>query len=879
MSSSIGSASLHRDPDSNPQGASLEEEKQSRSDSALHVLTDSDKTVIRQTGVFDVSSDSMAPSLFGRGPLHQLIGHQLDHFLIESLVGSGGMGAVYRGRDLRLDRVVAIKVVSIGDRGADAMRRFRIEAQSAAKLDHPNIARVFYVGETEQWSYIVFEYVEGTNLRDIVLSQGTFSVDEAICLTRQVAEALQHAHERRVVHRDIKPSNILLTESGNAKIVDMGLARTTELDRSTNDLTASGVTLGTFDYISPEQAHDPRDADSRSDIYSLGCTLYFLLTGQPPFPDGTALQKLLLHGTTMPEDPRFFRSDLSDSLIAVLRKMMAKRPSDRYQEPNDLVNDLQTLAEVDGLQRTMARDIVSSRPTSNQRTWVEAVLPFAICLATILAIATWLHNESLSAYFQIPARPDFSPEELASNAPPGNIPANTNQAAPVEPRTTPNLAPNDRPPANSNKVVGPTQEANIKGTSPESTERTIPRSDVGATQLVIVDPDATSFRTTQSDSISIVRSIEEALSLIHPKSSVHRIQLRTKQIRLSPVTWKGVVPGFEGIIAIESFPGTRCRWVIEPAQENGSPTKCWIPCDDRSVRLQGIDIVWGTQLAPAESLFSLKPRGALSLKDTTITVQHDQRTVEPCIIAIEGDSIESGLETNASQPTTIPIRIAAQHVCVRGQCDWLRMSTPIRTEMQVDNAWFAISGRMLDLRGSRTSARSMAMLRMEWVNVSAYSARSWMRLMLTNSHPNPIAIIRTARDCVFAGSPSLLEWDASSCTQWSFWEQPNRLEELARWVDLRGMDNAYDSSSIQSLFSVQLPSKQNDTIRFDGDSQLLREERGLESVVRWIKAPRIDPNKLHEQLPETFELLKGTFQPGFVRDKLPIDGLSTALKQ
>ena len=270
---------------------------------------DSEKTAIRQGELIDIR-DVQLESLSGSSrsqPLEiatYLIGQQLDHFLIESLVGTGGMGAVFRGHDQRLDRVVAIKVVPIIDRDAETMKRFRFEAQSAAKLDHPNIARVYYVGETEEWSYIVFEFVEGINLRELVLNRGVLAIDDAVCLTRQIAEALQHAWDRKVVHRDIKPSNILVTESGQAKLVDMGLARTTELDKSTNDLTASGVTLGTFDYISPEQAHDPRAADVRSDLYSLGCTLYFLLTGSPPFREGTALQKLLMHGTKYPEDPR-----------------------------------------------------------------------------------------------------------------------------------------------------------------------------------------------------------------------------------------------------------------------------------------------------------------------------------------------------------------------------------------------------------------------------------------------------------------------------------------------------------------------------------------------------------------------------------------------
>lgn len=228
-----------------------------------------------------------------------LLGSRLSHFHLEELIGGGGMGAVFRARDERLDRTVAIKVIPfIGD-DPDMQRRFRNEAQAAARLDHPNIARVFDVGMSEGWRYIVFEYIQGTNIRDLVSRDGVLSIDDAVFYTRQIAEALHHASGRGVVHRDVKPSNVLVNSEGDTKLVDMGLARSDQLEFS-GDMTASGVTLGTFDYISPEQARDPRDADVRSDMYSLGCTLYFMLIGEPPYPGGTVLQKLLNHGNAPP---------------------------------------------------------------------------------------------------------------------------------------------------------------------------------------------------------------------------------------------------------------------------------------------------------------------------------------------------------------------------------------------------------------------------------------------------------------------------------------------------------------------------------------------------------------------------------------------------
>ena len=214
-----------------------------------------------------------------------LEGHKLDHFAVQQIIGGGGMGAVFRGLDERLDRTVAIKVIPGTKRDPETLRRFRLEAQAAARLDHPNIARVFYVGEAEQWNYIVFEFIDGVNIRDLVELEGPLSVDDAVFYTRQVAEALQHAHERGVVHRDIKPSNILVTANGTAKLVDMGLARDTSPDRSSRDQTASGITLGTLTTSRPSS--NPQMPTS-----AVICTAWlqpvYMLTGHPPFPEGTA---------------------------------------------------------------------------------------------------------------------------------------------------------------------------------------------------------------------------------------------------------------------------------------------------------------------------------------------------------------------------------------------------------------------------------------------------------------------------------------------------------------------------------------------------------------------------------------------------------------
>jgi serine/threonine-protein kinase len=315
-----------------------------------------------------------------------LVGQRLGHFELQEFVGGGGMGAVFRATDPMLNRTVAVKVLSGQNTQDDTLARFKKEAQNAARLDHERIARVYYVGEDQGWNYIVFEYIDGVNIRDLVQESGPLPISDAVYFTLQVAEALRHACRRDVVHRDIKPSNILVTNDGRAKLVDMGLARRHEVESQQGDLTASGVTLGTFDYISPEQARDPRNADVRSDIYSLGCTLYYMLTARPPFPDGTVLQKLFSHATDAPPDPRLYRPDIPDDVCRAVQKMLAKSPAQRYQTPDDLIADLLKIGERLGLDSSNGEAAVwVSRPV-NRAKWYEQHLPWAAPVVTLIAV-------------------------------------------------------------------------------------------------------------------------------------------------------------------------------------------------------------------------------------------------------------------------------------------------------------------------------------------------------------------------------------------------------------------------------------------------------------------------------------------------------------
>ncbi len=274
-----------------------------------------------------------------------LHGQKLGHFELLEAIGAGGMATVLKARDLELGRIVALKILPPDTaKDAEVVTRFKQEARAAAKLDHENIARVYYYGEDRSLHYIAFEFVEGENLRQLIDRRGTISTPDCVRYLLQVAAGLTHASERGVVHRDVKPSNILITPDGRAKIVDMGLARHLESHSVNGGVTQSGVTLGTFDYISPEQAMDPRRADVRSDIYSLGCTFYHALTGRPPVPEGTAAKKLHAHQHENPIDPRDLNGTIPDAMAVVLAKMMAKDPARRYATPNELIREVSALA-------------------------------------------------------------------------------------------------------------------------------------------------------------------------------------------------------------------------------------------------------------------------------------------------------------------------------------------------------------------------------------------------------------------------------------------------------------------------------------------------------------------------------------------------------
>jgi serine/threonine protein kinase len=286
------------------------------------------------------------------GPTHAL--PVIEGYQILSEAGRGGMGIVYRARQLSTGRLVAVKVIR-KDRliHEESVQRFRREAKAAARLAHPNIVLVYDYDHHGDMHYLVMEFVDGVTLQALVDQDGPLPVTHACDFMRQVASGLDHAHEQALVHRDIKPANLIVTRTGPAgtplvKILDMGVARLYRMNGSLVDslttLTQAGAVIGTADYVGPEQLENPHDADIRADLYSLGCTFYFLLTGQVPFPGGTLIQKLDRQRWQTPAAVNQLRPEVPAGLVAVIRKLMAKTPAERYQTPKELLADLDELA-------------------------------------------------------------------------------------------------------------------------------------------------------------------------------------------------------------------------------------------------------------------------------------------------------------------------------------------------------------------------------------------------------------------------------------------------------------------------------------------------------------------------------------------------------
>ena len=288
----------------------------------------------------------------------------LGPYIITDWMGQGGMGQVFKAVHEMLGRESAVKVLPLHKTTPEAIVNFRREIRAQAKLDHPFLVRAFDAGEDGNVHYLVVEYVPGTDLRRLVRTKGRLTVQQAASVIKQAAEGLAHAHERDLIHRDIKPGNILVTPEGTAKVSDLGLA----FYLNDPEDPRFGKIVGTADYLSPEQIKTPLEVTEVSDIYSLGCTLYYAVTGKVPFPGGTPKSKARRHLQETPWHPRRFNEEVSDEFVDLIGDMMEKNPAERIQSALEVAERLAPWASDDTL---MINDEI------DRQRWTSESLPSA----------------------------------------------------------------------------------------------------------------------------------------------------------------------------------------------------------------------------------------------------------------------------------------------------------------------------------------------------------------------------------------------------------------------------------------------------------------------------------------------------------------------
>jgi eukaryotic-like serine/threonine-protein kinase len=310
---------------------------------------------------------------------------------IQELVGTGGMSNVYRAHDSLLERTVALKLLH--DRYSDDgeyVERFRREARAAARLSHPNIVTVIDRGEQAGRQFIVFEHVDGDNLKQLVEKSGPLPIGQALEIALQIGRALSFAHEHGLVHRDVKPQNVLLNGDGRAKVTDFGIARTVDVD----GMTTTGVVLGTSHYISPEQASGEH-VDAESDVYSLGAVVYELLTGEVPFPGENFVTVAMRHLREQPPSVLEKRPEAPLRLVAAVEKALEKDPAARFGSMNDFVDELQACFDQLGdegeyeptmiVRSPVVRESAPARQRARRWVWPLVALLAGLAIAAIVA--------------------------------------------------------------------------------------------------------------------------------------------------------------------------------------------------------------------------------------------------------------------------------------------------------------------------------------------------------------------------------------------------------------------------------------------------------------------------------------------------------------
>ena len=764
------------------------------------------------------SNEAIRNRLFPTNGVHngEEVGIRLAHFQITGRLGSGGMGAVFKAIDLELARDVALKILHpSSSQDASLIARFRNEARACAQLNHDNIARVYYAGSQDGMYFIAYEYASGRTIRDVIVENGRLSPAKTVNYAIQITLALNHTAAAWIVHRDIKPSNIMLTNSGRVKVVDLGLARRDTTD-SIGDITVAGTTLGTFDYIAPEQARDPRNADGRSDIYSLGCTMYHMLTGRPPYPEGTALQKLLDHQGKSPPDPRTLNSSVPEEIAAIMRKMMANDPDARYQAPGMLLNDLIQMAQILGLHSVPAEGIVWRRPgPSAVRQPLGAVWVFVsvllICLTAVFLdraprsprVAENLLTETTDLGKQVP---DLAIVEANSMPKGGGTSGVTKSVAgPADISTATN--------AESNGVVSGVPATN--GASSEASSGATITFDqlpfplvypfgsaitrIGIREEQIPGPTPANVTTTGPfvlrRSTGATASFQTLKAAVADARSGDVVLLRyngypddlATQPPVRIVSMDLIIRAAEGYRPTLVFDGIP-EGTVSPGQMISLRGRAKLTMLNVDLRLIARDDL----SADRWSLFHLTGPNKIDLSNVSIDCENSGG--QPvALFDLVPDTV--GPETSVADGNSVfNTEISLNRVICRSESDGIRIASQARGKIQLSNCGIALNGSLIDNRGDASMMTSQGSVAIEMNHVTCLMSAPLLKMDDTNSlQPGGMQRLMPrlsveSEGCVFAaqGNDRRLMLTVGS----SF------VEDLESFVSWNGFNNLYDGFQI-----------------------------------------------------------------------------------
>jgi serine/threonine-protein kinase len=362
-----------------------------------------------------------------------LSGRTIDDFRLLRKLGQGGMGQVYLAEQVSLRRKVAVKLLRPDVANPIALTRFKQEAEAVARITHANIVQVYQYGVCDGLPYMALEYVEGRTLKEFIAKKGPPELPVCLSIMRQVAGALQRASELGIIHRDIKPENILLTRKGEVKVADFGLSRCLQNDNpGALNLTATGVTMGTPLYMSPEQV-EGKPVDSRTDLYSFGVTCYHMFAGEPPFRGSTAFEVAVQHVQKQPVPLNSIRPDLPAALCAIVHKLLAKDPANRYQTARDVLREVSKLRDtLSGGSGPMPEIVTSEQPpsvpfeASSETTAYTAPkearfgrrflvgFAFVASIAAALGVGVWLASRERANQGPLPGNGEIRPADASA---------------------------------------------------------------------------------------------------------------------------------------------------------------------------------------------------------------------------------------------------------------------------------------------------------------------------------------------------------------------------------------------------------------------------------------------------------------------------------